>query len=64
MIKNGIDGKVLELIRSIYSEVMSCVKNINTFSDFFKSDVGLIQGEVLSPFLFSLFINDLEIYLQ
>ena len=64
MIKNGIDGKVLDLIRSIYSEVMSCVKNINTFSDFFKSDVGLMQGEVLSPFLFSLFINDLEIYLQ
>ena len=64
MIKNGIDGKMFNLIRSIYSEVMSCVKNINTFSDFFKSDVGLMQGEVLSPFLFSLFINDLEVYLQ
>ena len=32
--------------------------------DFFKSDVGLMQGEVLSQFLFSLFINDLEVYLQ
>ena len=39
MIKNGIDGKMFNLIRSIYSEVMSCVKNINTFSDFFKSDL-------------------------
>ena len=64
MIKSGLDGKLFDLIRSIYSEVMSCVKNINTFSDFFKSDVGLMQGEVLSPFLFSLFINDMEIYLQ
>ena len=64
LIKNGLDGKLFDLIRSIYTEVMSCVKNINTFSDFFKSDIGLMQGEVLPPFLFSLFINDLEIYLQ
>ena len=40
IIKSGLDGKLFELIRSIYSAVMSCVKNINTFSDFFKSDVG------------------------
>ena len=43
---------------------MSCVKNIHTFSDFYESNVGLLQGEVLSPVLFSLFINDLEIFLQ
>ena len=24
----------------------------------------MLQGEVLSPFLFSLFLNDLELYLQ
>ena len=55
LIKSGLDGKLFDLIRLIYSAVMSCVKNINTFSDFFKSDVGLMQGEV---------INDMEIYLQ
>ena len=43
---------------------MSSVKNINTFSDFFKSDTRIMQGEVLSPFQFTLFINDLETYLQ
>ena len=37
---------------------------MNTLSDFFRSDVGLMQGEVISPFLFSLFINDLEGHLQ
>ena len=33
-------------------------------SDFFKYAVGLRQGEVLSPLLFSLFVEDLELYLQ
>ena len=32
-------------------------------SDFFKCNVGVGQGENLSPFLSSLFINDLEDYL-
>ena len=31
---------------------------------FVSCDVGLLQGEILSPFLFSLFLNDIELYLQ
>ena len=64
LINSRINGKLFDLIRSIYHEVKSCVKNMNTLSDFFKSEVGLLQGEVLSPFLFTLFLNDLELYLQ
>ena len=64
LIKNGLDGKLFDIIGSIYSDVKSCVKIFNSLSDFFKSDVGLLQGEVLSPFLFSLFVNDLETYLE
>ena len=52
------------MIRSIYSDVKSCVKNFGSISEFFDSNVGLLQGEVISPLLFSLFINDLEIYLH
>ena len=32
--------------------------------DFFKLEVGLLQGEVLSSFLFSLVLNDLDLHLQ
>ncbi|MCG8049041.1 MAG: reverse transcriptase family protein, partial [Candidatus Thiodiazotropha endolucinida] len=64
MIKYGIDGKLIKLLRNMYSKVKSCVRHLNCLSDFFNSDIGLFQGEIMSPFLFSLFINDVEISLQ
>ena len=48
----------------MYSSVKSCVKHLNCLSDFFSSDIGLFQGEIMSPILFSLFINDIEQSLQ
>ena len=64
MMNSGLDGKLFHLIRSIYLDVKSCVKSMNSLSEFFDSNIGLLQGEVLSPFLFSLFLNDLELHLQ
>ena len=37
---------------------------MNTVSDFFDSIIGLLQGEITSPIIFSFFINDLETQLQ
>jgi len=48
----------------MYSKVKSCVKQMSSFSDYFSYAVGLRQGEVMSPLLFSLFVEDLELYLQ
>ena len=64
LIKYGVDGKIIRLLRSMYSSVKSCVRHLNCLSDFFKSDLGLFQGEIMSPILFSLFINDIESSLQ
>jgi len=55
----GISSKMLALLRSMYEEVKSCVKlSNNSYSNFFGSNLGVRQGENLSPVLFSLFIND------
>ena len=35
LIKYGVDGKLLKLLRSMYSAVKSCVRHLNTLSDFF-----------------------------
>ena len=48
----------------MYNSVKSCVRHINSSTDFFSSDIGLFQGEILSPILFSFFLNDIEQYLQ
>ena len=60
----GIKGKKLRIIRDMYFKVKSCVRSTHSVSDFFQYAVGLRQGEVLSPLLFSLFVEDLELFLQ
>ena len=62
--KLGISGKMLRIIRSMYNIVKSCVKHCGQFSDLMDISIGLKQGENLSPIMFSLFLEDLEIYLQ
>ena len=62
--KLGLKGKILRIVRDMYTSVKSCVKSCSSYSDYFKYAVGLRQGEVMSPLLFSLFIEDLELWLQ
>lgn len=58
-----INGKCLTLIKNMYQNVKSCITANGKKSNFFTCNVGVRQGENLSPLLFSLFINDLEHYL-
>lgn len=63
LIKLGLRGKILNVIRSIYRNVKSRVKTNTGISDEFDCVLGVRQGECLSPFLFAMFINDLEDHL-
>ncbi len=58
--KQGITGKILNVIRNLYKNIKSCVCTKGEQSEFFISNVGVRQGENFSPVLFSLYINDLE----
>ena len=44
----------------MYTNIKSRVKFENVLSDEFSSYIGVRQGECLSPFLFSIYLNDLE----
>ena len=60
LVKHGIRGKLLNVIKSMYSQIKSCIKFRGQYSDFYHCYKGLVQGEALSPLIFSLFTNDIE----
>lgn len=60
LVKLGIRGKILNIIKSMYAIVKSRVKYDNKLGNDFYCSLGVRQGECLSPLLFSLFLNDLE----
>ena len=62
LIKCGVQGKMFQIIHSLYENVKSCVKHNGLLSDYFPIKIGLFQGEVLSPLLYSLYVNDCEIH--
>ena len=47
----------------MYQKTKLCVSLNEEQSLLFTSDMGLRQGETLSPVLFSLYLNDLESYI-
>jgi hypothetical protein len=57
LLKVGVTGKMFNIIRSMYETVSSKVKGI---SSSFECILGVRQGESLSPFLFAMYVNDLE----
>ena len=55
----GIQGKILQSIKAVYSDVKCKVKIGGEVGNEFSVTTGLRQGCVLSPLLFSLYVNDL-----
>ena len=62
LIRYGIHGNFLSVLRSMYMSLQSCVNTSVGITDFFYCTIGTRQGCMLSPILFSLFINDLVSY--
>ena len=55
-----IKGKIMKLIFNLYQNTKACVKLNNKISQSFNCNIGVRQGDNLSPLLFALFINDFE----
>ena len=64
LIAHGVNGKVMSVIYNMYGNAKSCVKQGKQLSDTFACNVGVRQGENLSPLLFAIYLNDFESFLS
>ena len=63
ILENKIRGKCFNVMYNLYQNIKSCVQVNGEYSAFFQCNLGVRQGDNLSPFLFSLYLNDLEHFL-
>ena len=64
LFEENVCGKMINVVRNMYANAKSCVMVNNDISEMFKVEVGVRQGENLSPVLFSLYLNDMNTYLK
>ena len=62
--QNGVRGCFLGFLKALYFDSRCQVKLLNVVSDEFGVGTGLRQGCVISPLLFSLYINSLVVELK
>ena len=60
----GFDESAIRLIANYLSNRYQQVKIRSTFSSYLEMLRGAVQGSILGPILFNLFINDLIFFIQ
>jgi len=64
LVRAGLSGTFLNALKAMYLSVVSCVRVNNLNTEFFNCPFGLKQGCILSPGLFSMFINEIAVELS
>ena len=65
MLSCGISGKILNVIKNMYIKAKSSVSlTAEAESDSFPCNIGVRQGENLSPLLFSIYLQDLKSFIS
>ena len=60
----GLDQNAVEILKSYLSNRYQCCKINNTLGDWRKIIAGVLQGSILSPSLFNIFLNNIFFFLK
>ena len=55
---------IFKVVHSMYANAKSCVRKNGKFSKMFDCQIGVRQGENLSPLLFAIFLNDFKFHMS
>ena len=55
----NVDGRFYNSIKALYANTTTCIKLNGNLTDWFATKTGVRQGDVMSPTLFNIYINDL-----
>ena len=59
LLANGIGGNFYRIVKHLYTVPKSCVLVNNIKTNYFDVQCGVKQGDIISPTIFSLYVNDL-----
>ena len=62
MQKSNVQGNICKVINCMYQNIKTCIRKGNEYSEFFNCETRVKQGENVSLYLFSLYLNDLELF--
>ena len=60
LITQNVSSKMVRMLKAIYADVKVCIKSSEGLSSMMPCPVGVKQGCIISPILFTLFLNDLK----
>jgi len=64
VLQADIKGKIIRVMINLYDGAKSSIKTPDGTSESFPCQMGVRQGENLSPFLFALYLNDLASFME